>query len=449
MHLALTFGHLVAFFFFFFLEVSVRACVLFCQKKMPLFGLAEWLGGGLSLEAFLEEDFRRRCVVVRGRGRSLKKVLGTYDVEELCETSASEAIHAWLKKGAEIESVEVEATAALKLHRFAGASLYFRLEEEREASLVGKFLRDTKLGLSGCFGGRGEVEVFVARKGHVTNFHFDFQENFTLQVRGSKKWTLRWPTDFEEPFHPLRARSHHFADTPGVAEDQAKAEAFYERRNRRHRQREIILRPGDCLYFPAGMEHRVEALDEPNLSMNVSLMAPTNADVVTGALKHLLLKRTEFRERVSRTTKFQPLIDTCLTDVLPTLRADFLAQEAQGNDKTIDVLNDDLPSIQLPAYFMKNALATLTPEKNKGKTRSLLLNILQGSNDALEASFRATLTMPESLCALLLDHLEKTDNTIPSKNAPGSCTPDHWRRLSTFLYAMRFFVDAGPPPHKS
>lgn len=29
---------------------------------------------------------------------------------------------------------------------------------------------------------KGEIETFISRKGHVTDWHFDFMENFTVQV---------------------------------------------------------------------------------------------------------------------------------------------------------------------------------------------------------------------------------------------------------------------------
>ena len=38
---------------------------------------------------------------------------------------------------------------------------------------------------------RGEVETFVSRQGHVTDWHFDFMENFTLQLSGTKVWRLK------------------------------------------------------------------------------------------------------------------------------------------------------------------------------------------------------------------------------------------------------------------
>jgi Cupin superfamily protein len=53
---------------------------------------------------------------------------------------------------------------------------------------------------------------------------------------------------------------------------------------------QVILRPGDVLYFPAGMWHKVEVL-EPGISINISLMATNYATLTCQALQHLLLQR--------------------------------------------------------------------------------------------------------------------------------------------------------------
>lgn len=57
-------------------------------------------------------------------------------------------------------------------------------------------MADTFVGsMSNCiglnFGGyysngdlKGEIEVFVTRKGHITDWHFEFMENFTIQLKG-------------------------------------------------------------------------------------------------------------------------------------------------------------------------------------------------------------------------------------------------------------------------
>jgi len=79
----------------------------------------------------------------------------------------------------------------------------------------------------------GEIETFVARAGHVTgelhsslsifnsdrvpafclffsaDWHFDFMENFTFQLRGSKTWKMR---KGDIP-HPIRGCTPHYKTT--------------------------------------------------------------------------------------------------------------------------------------------------------------------------------------------------------------------------------------------
>ena len=52
---------------------------------------------------------------------------------------------------------------------------------------------------------------------------------------------------------------------------------------------------GDVLYFPAGMWHKVETLEE-GVSINISLMGTTYASLVCTTLEHLLLEKEEWRE---------------------------------------------------------------------------------------------------------------------------------------------------------
>jgi len=61
----------------------------------------------------------------------------------------------------------------------------------------------------------------------------------------------------------------------------------------------VLLEPGDVLYFPAGMWHKVETV-EPGVSINISLMATNFATVTCQALQHLLMKKDEWRQYVVR-----------------------------------------------------------------------------------------------------------------------------------------------------
>ena len=72
---------------------------------------------------------------------------------------------------------------------------------------------------------RCEVETFASRKGHVTDWHFDFMENFTLQLRGKKRWRLARSA----VSHPLRGCTPQWgaadARVADAAETQAKCHA--------------------------------------------------------------------------------------------------------------------------------------------------------------------------------------------------------------------------------
>lgn len=139
---------------------------------------------------------------------------------------------------------------------------------------------------------RGEVETFVSKKGHVTDWHFDFMENFTFQLKGTKVWKFKRSTIA----HPIRGSTSHYRNVD-TTEQQNKIhqlqdpqfdveESFPQRAD----DPEVItveLRAGDVLYHPAGIWHRVECNDD-SISINVSLMPMSWADVLVSALKQRL-----------------------------------------------------------------------------------------------------------------------------------------------------------------
>lgn len=263
------------------------------------------------------------------------------DTEELVKDTSSDSIFVWLasnpkelaapKEGSKssatnryhnplIQSIELpDADTALALHRStAKHALYCRAPPAVEQVLVAKMLKDTGLGCgqydptgdSMTRLARGEVEMFVTSKaGGITDWHYDFQENFTLQLSGIKKWTLQKGT----VQHPLRACTPHYG-APEVVENQLKAARLssgapnflFDQPTTKGTDNETsfnaegptevaILKPGDALYFPAGMWHKIEVL-EPGVSINVSLMATNYANVTCQALQHLLLQRDEWRQ---------------------------------------------------------------------------------------------------------------------------------------------------------
>ena len=151
---------------------------------------------------FKTNIWRRKALVTRGfksRFQNLIRI-GMFDLDlrSMLENTASDAIHAWLRplsseRSKRLDSVRTEnVDDAIKLHR-AGASLYFRASEDLERVMLTNLQSLLGLNFSACYSdgtNRSEIETFVSRKGHCTDWHFDFQQNFTLQLKGKKTWRL-------------------------------------------------------------------------------------------------------------------------------------------------------------------------------------------------------------------------------------------------------------------
>ncbi|KAH8045969.1 hypothetical protein JL722_13921 [Aureococcus anophagefferens] len=251
----------------------------------------------LGKDAFLRPlppPRRRRRGRRRGaRRRSSQAAAG--DVEAVAAASSSERLMLWVRgrRGAvgrgrrwglpasrsttALTSVVAEdARSAAALHG-AGHALYCRGPPGLEASLVDALLGETSLGLpprrgAGQLAGHGEVEMFCARKSHVTGWHYDFQENFTDQRKAAGLCHGR---------------------------DRGAAPSSKKRKRDADDVDEFVLEAGDVLYFPAGLYHEVESLDDDNVSLNVSLVAPSWAEVITSSLRHCLSSREAFRARAT------------------------------------------------------------------------------------------------------------------------------------------------------
>jgi hypothetical protein len=333
----------------------------------------------LSEKAFLENYFRQCAVHVpliqqvtdgseneaaNRRMQCIMEQLCDLDPEQLFRETSSESIFVWLRapspttngknsnknKKTLINSIEVsDPDMALALYQ-AGNATYCRAPEAMEQKLVAALLENTGLGCgqyeenpghnTSCGQatsmGRGEVEVFLsAVAGHLTNWHFDFQENFTVQLSGTKRWTMQKGT----VKHPVRGCTPHYA-SPGTVEPQLKAARLADPNfefghpetgvNAVGEVESVLLKPGDTFYFPAGMWHKVEVI-EPGVSINISLMATNYATITCQALQHLLLKQDQWRESVVRNPE-TGVVDhlKALLKELPKVIQDF--EESGGAD---------------------------------------------------------------------------------------------------------------------
>lgn len=417
----------------------------------------------MSLDEFRSEHFRKRCVHAKGSGRSCASLLPSLDVEQIVEETASDRAFVWVKTstGDKLQSVEVDDARAGAALYAAGHAVYCRARSDYEERAVGTVLDELSFGYgNGSLSGRGEAEIFCAREGHSTPFHTDFQENFTIQIRGRKRWTLRRGDD-----QPLRARSDHFQGDDAF-EDQYKASTFLEGDDGDDEEATLTMEEGDVLYFPAGTYHRVESLDDHNLSLNISLMAPSWADLVCGALRHELLKHRDARKRITTGDEFHgdcsavfKLASNLLSHLDPhllhpprLLDAEVEEEDEEDDEDRGEELVDIEKSLEAKeqqlydesnnnnggdiegevVHFVVNPLASMMwlAEGPVG-----VLNILYGANDELAAPIRQRLLFPPLLADALQSELRRTDDeltTIPAPSRhnclrpPGAIPPNLW-----------------------
>jgi hypothetical protein len=302
----------------------------------------------LSLKQFREEYWQRRHYVARSP-RGLLQALATelegFDVQRLLERQTA-SIQAWFSTlEGEFRAVEVSRAAGTAAFE-AGATLY--LPQTGVPALMAwqkRLARD--LGHSQA---SLTCSVFAARRGAGTRCHFDTLENFTIQLRGTKRWHVlpnrhlqapldNWVTgDDTTPEMDLYCDGPLPKDMPGAAES-------------------IELQPGDVLYVPRGYWHSVEA-SEDSVSLFLGFPVTPAVDLVLNTLRSRLLQDAMWRENfidASAGPAFEPGARAQMSKLLDALKMEV----AELSVENVIGWNADPPAIDAAAVFHRNPIATL------------------------------------------------------------------------------------------
>lgn len=267
----------------------------------------------ISVKEFRDSVYQKKAFVVKvhpklrqRRLQHISEVLHNFNPVRMLAESNSEKIMVWMGTDKTLHSVKVTPEEAKGCYD-AGCGLYFRASEDLESEIVPAFSEALGHSFASFFRDgqrRGEIETFVTHVGHVTNWHTDFQENFTVQLRGAKRWYLRQgPVE-----HPHRAYAPHFRDVK-VLHTQTQimragnASFVGLPQDLDGTCESIVLQPGDVLYHPAGIYHKVETIaigdDHTNsLSINVSLFPQTWAEFIAESAQQISLTHPSLREAV-------------------------------------------------------------------------------------------------------------------------------------------------------
>ena len=141
---------------------------------------------------FFEKDYAQRALVIKGgSSRRFDHIVRTQlfnlDLQSMCENTASDRMHIWFPKagaGQPIRSFGTEdVDLAVTAYERGGASLYFGSSLEFRNLYCKSLTYQMGLNFGAYFSDyntMGEIETFWSKKGNLTDFHIDFQENFTL-----------------------------------------------------------------------------------------------------------------------------------------------------------------------------------------------------------------------------------------------------------------------------
>lgn len=322
----------------------------------------------MTTSEFFQDIYRKKALAICNSRLSrfrplIRKYLYNLSVQDLLENTASDSISVWVvdKDTSKISSFKTDDTKIALTCYQSGAALYFRSSEAFQDFIVSRASKDLNMQAFSNYGDgmtRGEVEIFIAKQGHFTNVHFDFQENFTLQLKGQKKWYLKSGIS-----SPVRGFTPHYAESGNVDEQlklhQLSNYTLESIDNLSECTAEVLLKPGDVFYHPAGIYHAVECSEE-SISINLSLSAVNNLDILFSSIKQDLLRDHDFRShfqassREEAVSQFQTLKKR-LNDALDKLDPISMFPESVFDD-SVSVIHIDTqtaPACRLARKYTK------------------------------------------------------------------------------------------------
>ena len=302
------------------LWIKVKRKIPVQRTNICLHSLMESFLFPISVSDFEKHIFHKRAFAVTGLGgeRIVDLIKDQYcngDPGDLIDNTASEdGVSVWLRGAGAIQSFKTDNKDLAKaLLTSKSASVYMRAPPQtcQQLTMHAYHGLGIPLGMYPDGKSRGEVEVFLAsgEESRKTPTHTDFQENFTIQLQGHKIWQLH----LGDVRNPIRAKAPHFANTPdSVRVEQMLASQMCGGSPYIDPPCEtgegwitVELGPGDILYHPPGIWHNVQTSpkrsgqEEFNLSTNISLVAPTWAELLGQAVRQLCASNEILRRPAS------------------------------------------------------------------------------------------------------------------------------------------------------
>lgn len=172
----------------------------------------------------------------------------------------------------------VSGVAAQALLRLGLTVVFANVTETVPAAKSFIFDLERSLGLPPCIG----LTVFANAPSSGLPIHHDAHDQLLFQLKGTKTFTRSRKNNYAFPrisVSPDGPTDRHFPTVyrAGFPTDKDALQATD--------LDPIELKPGSCLFMPAGTWHRTEQQDDSCLSLVMSVRAPSRLDLLTNALR--------------------------------------------------------------------------------------------------------------------------------------------------------------------
>ena len=306
--------------------------------------LQTWLHP-LGLPEFLERHWTQQGYWADADSERLKftqELLPDLDLPNLLDY-ATGPIKAWyIDDNAPVYSLALGRKEAFHAYR-AGLTLYFHLDVSLSAKLTTQLSRELARPPQ-----MFKVSIFANRLGVRTLPHVDGNENFTVQLRGTKRWKISsgddWPCIQEKSQEKGNSSIHDLYRILRPPESWSDVPP-------------LQMTPGAFLYCPAKYWHTVETIED-SLSLNVSIETTyTWADALLPAIRTALMRQGEWPGRevgLWSTGNQRKQAENIVSELLKRLSEDLQGIES---DDVLAAWNaaEELPFPQVtPANFVRN-----------------------------------------------------------------------------------------------
>ena len=132
-----------------------------------------------------------------------------------------------------------------------------------------------------------QCTAYLSPKGHGTQFHFDQQEVFFLQIRGKKEWSIAPNKQITFPLNPFFGMEYISQDLLALSGGNPilpPSECLH-----------ISMEPGSSLFLPRGYWHSSLAVED-SLAITFTLCSRTWLEVIWEKLREEIIQNEDWRK---------------------------------------------------------------------------------------------------------------------------------------------------------